>query len=672
MPSHSRAAVRPADPDLDPLERYRGKRDFGRSPEPAGKPSKAAAGHAYLIQKHAARRLHYDLRLELGGTLKSWAVPQGPSLDPADRRLAVHVEDHPLDYGQFEGLIPKGEYGGGTVMLWDRGAWNPIGNDAARDYAQGKLKFQLSGEKLRGAWMLVRMGVRSREEGKDLWLLIKERDEHARVGGGLPDDDLSVLSHRSMADIAAAGDRVWRGARDPTLSVDAPSLGSDRGSATLPPAFVEPQLATLVDQAPSGQEWLHEIKLDGYRCQVRLVRGEVTIHTRGGHDWTDRFRALANAAAALPARDALFDGEIVVLDGGGVSSFAALKEALHTGRQDDMVLYAFDLLHLDGADLRSLPLLERKRRLEDFISAAPDSSRLRYSDHVLSDGPHIVRQACRLGAEGIVSKRTDAPYRSGRSRTWLKVKCTSRQEFVIGGYTARRGGGSGLGALLLGVHDGDPLVHVGRVGTGWSEEEAERLLAQLAPRRQVAIPYEKLARAARAGAYWVRPELVVEVAFAGWTADGNLRHASFVALREDRNPRSVARERPQPLPAIAPPRPRGLAAGSSSNIVVAGVRVSHADRVVLDEPRLTKGDLVRYYAAVAGLLLPAIAGRPVSLIRCPDRLGHGCFYQRHRAAGMPPEVRSVRVDGEREDYVAVDDERGLLSLVQFGATEFHP
>jgi bifunctional non-homologous end joining protein LigD len=664
----SRAAAKPAEAGAEPLARYRAKRDFSLTPEPSGRVAEELAGHGYLIQKHAARRLHFDLRLELDGVLKSWAVPQGPSLDPGDRRLAVHVEDHPLEYGGFEGVIPKGQYGGGTVMLWDRGFWEPLG-DAAKDYKKGKLKFRLHGRKLRGDWMLVRMGGKAKEEKQDLWLLIKERDEEATTEALPPgEDDRSVLTGRTMAEIADAKDRVWDG-RQGEVEQERPTPSDE---LTPPPEFVAPQLATLADAAPAGQDWLHEIKHDGYRCQFRLDKGEVVIRTRNGHDWTHRFTALARAAALLPAGNALIDGEVAILDENGVSSFAKLKDALSEGGAGErMLFFAFDLLHQDGLDLREQPQLERKRRLEALL--AGQTGAIRYSDHVIGGGEEVWRTAGRLGAEGIISKRVDAPYRSTRTTSWLKIKCYARQEFVIGGYTHLKGQKFGLGALLLGVYEGSDLVPVGKMGTGWNERQAKELLGRLEPLRADRMPFRSITTAAKRGAIWVRPELVAEVQFVGWTGDGNIRHASYQGLREDRDPKTVGREQAVAVTSAVGELPRVPAKEIRGDLVIGNIRISSAGRKILDDPPLTKGDVAHYYAAITDFILPEIAGRPVSLIRCPDRLDSGCFYQRHRAPGMPEAIRGIRIEGkDREPYVAIDDLDGLLSLIQFGGIELHP
>ncbi len=482
------------------------------------------------MQKHDARRLHYDLRLELGSVYKSWAVTRGPSFDPKDKRLAVHVEDHPLDYGTFEGAIPKGEYGGGTVMVWDTGTWEPEG-DAEADYAEGRLKFRLAGSKLRGAWMLVRM--KGRREKQDPWLLIKEKDEFAKPGdASLPEDDVSVQSGRSMAEIAEGA--------------------ASKGPATMP-EFVPPQLATLASAPPTGEDWLFEIKHDGYRCQLRIEHGRCVVRTRGSHDWTERFGAIAAHAAGLPVRAALIDGEAVVLGPRGVSSFALLRKALENGG-DGIVCYAFDLLFLDGVDLRQRPLVERKQRLAALLQG---SELIRYSDHLSGGGHDLLEHACRLGAEGLIAKRADQPYRSGRSTAWLKVKCEAREEVVIGGFTPLRGRRDGLGALVVGHREDGRLRYAGRVGTGWDEQDAKRLLTALHPLRRPTMPFDQVPPLMRRRVQWVEPRLVAEVRYQERTPDGMLRHARWLGMREDREAESVGQEK-----ASCPPHRIGSARSS--------------------------------------------------------------------------------------------------------------
>src|SRR5579859_660430 len=442
------------------LNLYRQKRDFERTPEPAGLVG-SREGRSFVIQKHHATRLHYDFRLELDGVLKSWAVPKGPSLDPSVKRLAAHVEDHPLEYGGFEGVIPQGQYGGGNVIIWDRGTWVPAGNPE-EGYRKGHLKFRLEGEKLRGGWMLVRMHARPNEPRDKNWLLIKEKDEFARSG--------EIVDERPESVVGEAGPpKVWESHRAPRSSRPRRSAKPNSARRDPLPDIVEPELATLVERPPEGDEWVHEIKFDGYRVLCRIEGSVVRLSTRHGKDWTDRFPTLARAVQKLPVRQALLDGELVVLDAQGISSFQALQNALGKGRERDIFYYAFDLLYLDGRDLRGLPLTERKKELAQILRKSPPT--LRLSEHVEGHGLAFLQRGCELSLEGIVSKRKDAPYCSGRTGDWLKAKCLSRQEFVIAGYTDPEGSRSGFGALVLGVHEKDGrLRYSGRVGTGFSEE----------------------------------------------------------------------------------------------------------------------------------------------------------------------------------------------------------
>ncbi|MDQ0347487.1 DNA ligase D [Ancylobacter vacuolatus] len=670
------------------LDTYRRKRDFTRTQEPQGAEG-AGEGHAYLIQKHAARRLHYDLRLEMDGVLKSWAVTRGPSLVPGEKRLAVHVEDHPLDYGSFEGTIPKGEYGGGTVLLWDTGSWEPVG-DAARGYKKGHLEFALHGEKLHGRWHLVRMAPRKGEKA-DNWLLIKAEDDDARPEGApdiLEEQPDSVKTGRSL-DAIAKGEAPADppGAAEPKAkpqkpsrariaskpkpkAVPEPNVSAPPAGAAPLPAFVEPQLATLVAKAPSGKTWIHEIKYDGYRLQARIdatAKGKrrVKLLTRSGLDWTSRFgTALVAALEALPARDALIDGELVVETGAGVSNFSLLQQDLSEGRHDRFVYYAFDLLHLDGRDLRPLPLTERKQALEQLLREAQDG--LRYSEHLNEDGGDMLRHACRLSLEGLVSKRGDAPYRSGRGKDWVKSKCAFRQEFVIGGFTPSTSQKKAIGSLVLGVYDEGKLVAVGRVGTGFSQSVARDLHARLSGINRARSPFAStLTAQERRGVTFVAPELVAEVEFRGWTGDQHLRHAAFRGLREDKPAREIVREKPVEGESMAP---EGSAARSAAR---SKVKLTHPDRVYWPEEGITKQGLADYYAEVWRHILPFVVARPLALLRCPDGIASQCFFQKHSWRGMNKAIK-VRADKDGEELLFIEDLDGLIALVQSGALEIHP
>lgn len=698
------------------LEAYRRKRDFRHTAEPEGRGRTKAAEDGrlrFVVQRHAATRLHYDFRLELDGVLKSWAVPKGPSLDPSARRLAMHVEDHPIEYGDFEGVIPEGEYGGGTVMLWDRGYWEPHG-DPQRGYRRGRLKFHLDGERLRGTWNLVRM--RTDEPGdRESWLLIKEADGEAVRGdnaGVLERFDESVVSGRRMEEIANDRDRVWTAEGEveshegpsSTAKTDSPgrsskrvAIGIDSAVASLegakrcasPPTRLEAQLAQLVDEAPAGSDWLHEIKLDGYRILCRIEDGRARLISRNGNDWTERFEEIAAAAALLPVKNAVIDGEVVVLDARGISHFQSLQNALSArpGRRN-LHYFAFDLLHVDGYDVRGVPLANRKKLLETLLNTGPDIDAIRYSDHVRGRGKAFYRQACEAGLEGIIAKRADAPYRAGRGSDWRKVKCLLRQEFVVVGYTDPSGARAGFGALLLGVNDSEGrLVGAGRVGTGFTDatlRDLHRRLKKLEePKPSVSDPPRG---AAARGIHWVRPELVAEVAFTEWTGDGMIRHPSFQGLREDKNPEEIVREKPSggetaeagaPTASTAdddggPATTTGAGAGTGP-AEIAGVRLSNPDRVLWPEQGVTKADLASYYVDIADYILPHIARRPLTLVRCPSGRHTKCFYQKHANDGVPdhiPRVKVIEDDGEAE-YLEIADVRSIIALVQLGVLEFH-
>jgi bifunctional non-homologous end joining protein LigD len=677
----------------DKLAPYKAKRDFTKTPEPTGG-TPSPTGDSFVIQKHAARRLHYDFRLELDGVLKSWAVTRGPSLVPGEKRLAVETEDHPLEYGGFEGVIPPGEYGGGTVQLWDRGRWFPEGDPRA-GYKKGHLNFRLEGAKLHGSWHLVRMRRRAREK-HDQWLLIKSDDDAARPPDApdiLEEEARSVTTGRTVEEIAAAPDRVWT--RDGEADISrleqaGRRLASSRAKPRPPrrkpapaggdalPAFVPPMLASSRAEAPTGADWLHEIKFDGYRLQARLEDGRVALLTRRGLDWTQRFAGLARLLADLPAATALLDGEVVVEGGGGLPDFAALQDALSNGRADAMIYYAFDLLHLDGRDLTPLPLVERKQALKDLLSGLA-SSRIRYTDHIEGDGPAMVRHACRLGLEGVVAKRSASPYRSGRSEAWLKVKCSERQEFIVVGYQPASGNPKAVGSLQVALRRGDGpeggLVFAGGVGTGYTQQAAALLFRQLAPLRRDTSAVAPQPGLKLPKVQWVEPRLVVEVEFRGWTGDGQLRHAAFKGIREDKEAEDVTEgldneTRPEPEPT---PARRAVRAGGAE-VTVAGVKLTHPDRVLWHDQGVTKLALAEFYADIADRILPHLVDRPLSLVRCPDGQGGQCFYQKHAWRGLHPSIRRVpiRESGKTEEYLAIDDLTGLVSLVQMGVLELHP
>ena len=649
------------------LQEYKRKRDFKKTPEPAGAVAKTE-GSSFVIQKHAASRLHYDFRLEMEGVLRSWAVPKGPSLDPEEKRLAVHVEDHPLDYGDFEGIIPKGEYGGGTVLLWDRGTWYPDG-DPVKAYKKGHIKFRLEGEKLHGGWHLVKL--RGRDEDKENWLLFKENDETAVPGSGdalVEQYPKSVSTGLTLEEIAANPDRVWKSNRDEKVKKEI----SGARKAKLP-AKVAPQLATLVTDPPKGDEWVHELKFDGYRVLCELKDGKVRMITRNGKDWTDRFGPVARAIADLPAEEALLDGEVAVLLPNGTTSFQALQNALGNGKEE-LVYFAFDLLHLDGQDLRPLPLLQRKEALASLL---PKSGPIRMSDHVQGTGEAFYRHACDFGLEGIISKRGDQPYRSGRGKDWVKVKCLKRQEMVVVGFTDPEGSRSGFGALHLAVNEGGELVYAGKVGTGFDTKTLTSLRKKLGKLERKTAAFKKAPRGAEARrSHWVEPKLVAEVAFTEWTEDGLLRHPTFQGLREDKAPDEVVREVAEPVkkpagkgktPPLGPERdPEGVTE-------VAGVKLSNPERIFYPDLKLTKRELVLFYERIGPWILPHIENRPLTLVRCPSGYDKQCFYQKHVSDQFPKSIKRVEVEEgpDAEPYGALNSLTGLISLVQMGVLEFH-
>jgi bifunctional non-homologous end joining protein LigD len=697
------------------LQSYRAKRDFKKTREPSDEVAVAPSNRLrFVIQKHDATRLHYDLRLELDGVFKSWAVTRGPSLDPADKRLAVEVEDHPLAYGDFEGTIPKGEYGGGPVLLWDRGHWEPEGKlSPQRQLEKGDLKFTLEGERLKGSFVLVRM-QRDRDGGKRTnWLLIKHRDQHAvdSKGDAVLKADSSIASGRKMAAIAAgtgrspepfmlkedilAPDAEWdsrkglaageRAKRDKPSSPPKASRSSARrgkaAAAASMPGFIPPQLCKSVERPANGSDWVHEIKFDGYRIQMRIEAGKVTLRTRKGLDWTERFAGIAEAARTLP--DAIIDGEIVALDSNGSPDFAALQAALSEGRTDDLVFFAFDMLFEGSEDLRAEPLLSRKERLKACIDAHADGVILRYVEHFETGGDAVLKSACKLSLEGIVSKRTDATYVSGRSDSWTKAKCRAGHEVVIGGWATTEGR---FRSLLVGVNRGPHFVYIGRVGTGYGAAKVKALLRKLEALAAKTSPFTGEGAPKREpGVTWVRPELVAEIGFAGWTGDGMVRQAAFKGLREDKPAEEVetelpadpeTTETPEPDAGIKPAQKAAATRGRGGRVDVMGVSVSHPEKALWphaeDGEPVTKLDLARYFEAIAEWMLPHIKGRPCSLLRAPDGIDGEVFFQRHAGMGTSNLFELVRVSGDKKPYLQIDRIEALAAAAQIGGIELHP
>jgi len=693
------------------LSTYRKKRDFEKTAEPSGDaavtPSKR---RRFVIQKHDASRLHYDLRLESDGVFKSWAVTRGPSLDPHDKRLAVEVEDHPLDYGDFEGTIPKGQYGGGTVQLWDRGYWES--EDPERGYKKGDLKFTLHGDKLHGSWVLVRMR-NDRTGGKRTnWLLIKHRDEFAKEGkaNNILDADRSVASGRTMEQIAEGkgrapkpfmtaksgrgkADAVWHSNRGEAAEARAEkkSQKNESSAATAKgkkvaaiPDFVAPQLCTPVDRPPNAEGWCHEIKFDGYRVQLRVEDGDAALRTRKGLDWTEKFQAIANEGSSLP--DVLVDGEIVALDHNGAPDFSTLQAALSDGKTDDLIFFAFDLLFADGMDIRGLPLAERKAQLRKLLEARPRSKAglIRYVEHFETGGDAVLQSACKLSLEGIVSKKLSAPYRSNRSEDWTKAKCRAGHEVVLGGWKTTNGK---FRSLMAGVNRGDHLAFVGMVGTGFGQDKVKRIMPVLKAAAADKSPFGgKNAPRKTSDVHWLKPELVAEIEFAGFTDAGNIRQAAFKGLRQDKPADEVEAERPA-MTKLAKPSAKAAAKSGkpvkarrtqaeSKAAEVMDVIISHPDKVMWpdagDGKGVTKLDLARYFEAVGEWMIGHIKGRPCSLVRAPDGINGERFFQRHAMKGSSNLLELVKVFGDHKPYLQIDRVEGLAAVAQIGALELHP
>ena len=608
----------------DRLERYREMRDFGITPEPRGKRiSPRQKRLRYYIQRHDATRLHYDFRLEFEGVLKSWAVPKGPSLDSAERRLAVQTEDHPLEYGEFEGVIPEKQYGAGDVLLWDKGVWTPEDDDPRAALRKGRLHFRLDGEKLHGRWVLTRTRG---DDKKPAWLLIKRSDEAARR-------DVDIVEERPE-------------------SVKRAPKKSKRAARAALPQFVTPQLATLVTKPPKTGDWVYEVKHDGYRMLARITGGEAKVFSRSGRDWTAKVPHLAKALAKLALDGTWLDGEIVVLRSDGRSSFQALQNAFDAGASSRIVYYVFDAPFLEGRDLRQLPLRSRKARLKKVLKTG---NVIRFSDDLGGTAQEVLEHACKLGLEGLIGKQADSVYVAGRTKSWIKLKCRLRQDFVIVGYTKPGGSRHGFGALVLGLYERPGrLVFAGKVGTGFDGELLTSLSRRFASLKRSDSPLENPPR--EKGIQWLRPRLVAEVEFAERTNEGVIRQGSFMGLREDMPAKSVALEKPEAPPEANPE-----------------IRITHPDRLIWPSLKITKADLARYYAEVSDWMLPHLANRPLTLVRCPDGAEKQCFYQRHLGMGASPGDLKLfdRLRSSKGKYLYLDSKRGMLSAVQNGAVEFH-
>jgi bifunctional non-homologous end joining protein LigD len=652
------------------IETYNRKRDFTKTKEPRGRKLRGT-GDSFVVQKHDASHLHWDFRLEMDGVLKSWAVPKGPSLDPNEKRLAMRTEDHPLDYGDFEGSIPAGEYGGGTVMLWDHGRWIPEpGKDPRKTIEEGHLHFRLEGERMKGDWVMFRLKPRAGDR-RESWMLKKVTDEFANAEDGdeLVDEAVtSITTGRTMAQIASGTD-VWRSNRSGHKGGRA-----KRKSTNAPPPFQNPQLATLVDEVPAGSNWLFEYKYDGYRLLIATGSGAATAWTRNGKDWSDKFRALVKAASNLPP-GCLIDGEAVALNEEGKPDFQLLQSTLKDSRGKNLAFYAFDLLVDRSEDITRLPNIERKDRLKSLLAGIPPP--ILFGDHVLGRGEELFQEICKQGGEGVIAKRADAPYRGERTRNWLKVKCIQRQEFVIIGWS-RSDKRRGFRSLLLATRDGRRLAYAGKVGTGFNARLIEELMERMEPlatdKAAVDVP-----RPDRRGAHWIEPKLVAEIAFTEFTTDGVLRHPSFIALREDKPARDVVREVPRHLEGASmnsKSKPASSSRGKTRRATAEdfGIEISSPERVIYPELGLTKKELADYYATVERLIMADAGNRPMTLIRCPGGRTGECFFQKHDKGTFGEHVLQIAIeekDGTFEDYLYFDDVRGLLACVQMGTIEFH-
>ena len=676
---------------LKKLSTYRKKRDFGKTAEPSGEVKVAPAKQRrFVIQKHDATRLHYDLRLEFDGVFKSWAVTRGPSLDPHDKRLAVEVEDHPLDYGDFEGTIPDDQYGGGTVMLWDRGTWES--DDPERGFKKGDLKFTLHGDKLHGSWVLVRMKGDRYGGKRTNWLLIKHRDGYAREGeaNDILEEDRSVASGRSMDQIAAGkgrapkpfmlangktkADATWesnRGsaaeARAKTKAARAPAKAK---KVSAMPDFVPPQLCASVERPPSGAAWCHEIKFDGYRVQLRIEDGKVALNTRKGLDWAEKFPEIAKQGGGLP--DVVIDGEIVAVDSDGLPDFSALQAAIAEGKTANLIYFAFDLLFAGGEDLRALPLRERKARLKTLLEARKGKNKLiRYVEHFEDDGEAVLQSAKQLKLEGIISKKLDARYHSGRTESWTKAKVRAGHEVVLGGWKTT---GGKFRSLMAGVYREGHLAFVGIVGTGFGADKVRRLMPHLKANASDESPFSGANAPKKSrDVHWLKPKLVAEIEFAGWTADNNIRQAAFKGLREDKPASEVEAEMPA---RVSVARPIVTKSSAKKGAEVMGVAISNPDKALWpdggDGKPVTKLDLAHYFEAVGEWMIGYLKGRPCSVVRAPNGIGGETFFQRHAMSGTSKLLELVKVSGDRKPYLQIDRVEGLAAVAQSGGVELHP
>jgi bifunctional non-homologous end joining protein LigD len=687
------------------LKTYKAKRNFAITPEPAGEVGKAGEALSFVIQKHWASRLHYDFRLELDGVMLSWAVPKGPSYDTHDKRMAVHVEDHPVSYNSFEGTIPAKQYGAGKVIIWDKGTWQPL-DEPHKALEAGNLKFELTGHKMHGRWVLVRM--KGRGEKQEPWLLIKEKDEYARpatefsVVDEMPDSVKALPLPGEMKGRAAKATKAKAHATPARNGADAEAEAADAAAPEAPlPETLAPQLATLVDQPPSNPEdWLFEIKFDGYRLLARIDGKDIRLITRNGNDWTHKLQPLRDTLAKLKLPTGWYDGEIVVHDDKGRPDFGLLQNAFDNERTGDIVYFLFDAPFLSGRDLRQAPLEQRRAVLQAAFDAAQKKSptdQVRYSTTLDAPPREMIAAACQMGLEGIIGKRRDAPYAARRNRDWIKLKCGLRQEFVIGGYTDPQGSRSGFGSLLLGTYDADGKLHyAGNVGSGFSQDTLQDLIDKLQALDSDTNPFAP-SREIDKRAHWVKPTLVAEVSFGEWTRSGSIRHSVFQGLRADKKARTIHREVPSHLAeeadeALVAGASKRKGGGSSANAgagaasgaaatagsavhgtLPATLKVSNPERVIDAQSGTTKIALVRYYALVSKLILPHLKDRPLSLVRAPSGVGGELFFQKHADIGKLPGVRQMdkSLDPSHPPMLEIATAEGLLSAAQWNTVELH-
>lgn len=646
---------------MSKLKEYHRKRDFKQTSEPSGRRKKLSPQLIFVIQKHAASHLHYDFRLELNGVLKSWAIPKGPSINPNNKRLAAHVEDHPLEYATFEGVIPANQYGGGTVMVWDIGTWEPEEKNPEKSYRAGKLIFRLHGKKLQGVWSLVQMKGKAGDNGKN-WLLIKKMDDAASTKTDVNLDSPSALTGRSMQEIDAD---ATKGALPPIAML----TGAHRKKF---PDHVSPELCTLAKIPPLGDEWLHEIKFDGYRIISFLYNSQVHLMTRNQLDWTDKFSAIAQVLKSFPTKSAILDGELVVLDKSGRSNFQLLQNALQLTENTSFTYYLFDILYYQGYDLTKTPLLQRKKLLAQLIKNWHENDgAIQYSDYIRGHGKTIQQKMCGLGMEGVVSKYIDSLYQQKRTHDWVKTKCLHQQEFVIGGYTEPAGTRKYFGSLLLGYYeDKKQLIYCGHVGTGFNVNIQQQLYELLTQTTQTTSPFINLA--AEKHTHWVKPKLVAEIKFIGWTDDNLVRQASFLGLRRDKNAKNITLEKVDLNDTIQQHTKKRISAKMTKPTFISDIEITHPEKLLYQNPDITKADVIDYYENIAALMLPYIVNRPLTLLRCPKGSEKKCFYQKHITETLPKSVYTATIRGEKEPYIFIKDFSGLIALVQMDVLEIHP